>query len=599
MILTAALHQQVHATDIIKGNNTTALNDGGSWVGGGVPGASDVATWNNTVSAANTSAMGSNLSFAGILVTGTLSGAIGISTTSFATGSVSANATTDAITYGNGTVTNGDAVVFSGTAPTGLFIGRPYYVINATGTTYQVSDSINGAAINFTSAGTSVTQNVQSVLTLGSNGIVVNGSRSLPLLSSVVALSSNQTWSASSGRTIDSNNNTANGGLLVLNNGNTLTVDGAGATQIASLVGTGGLTKNGNGTLALVNGIRFSYSGEVRLNSGTVLVGNSNPTGSTTLGTGNLYLGTDASDVAVSLGVGHNGATSSYDNNTIIEGNATITLGAGTSFRLGTLSTAEKTLAIAGNSSQSMAFGATTLTGNATFNVGNPTLILAAVGQSGGSKSLVKMGIGILTINGTSTFTGQTIVNSGTLIIGTVGAINSSSSVTVANGAMLTNSNTSTSMSAGLILNPGATLSGAGAFAPASMTLVANLTGGNASFSSINAGTSSLTKSGVMEFTLSNITDGSYVIFSGSALSGSFSSVTVGGTALADLGSGNFGGTAGGFDYAFTNSTNTLGITTVPEPTTWVLLGLGGVFLIFRVLKSRSASVSEASASRV
>jgi autotransporter-associated beta strand protein len=460
-------------------------------------------------------------------------------------------------------------------------------VINATGTTYQVSDSINGAAINFTSAGTSVTQNVQSVLTLGSNGIVVNGSRSLPLLSSVVALSSNQTWSASSGRTIDSNNNTSNGGLLVLNNGNTLTVDGAGATQIASLVGTGGLIKNGNGTLALVNGIRFSYSGEVRLNSGTVLVGNSNPTGSTTLGTGNLYLGTDASDVAVSLGVGHNGATSTYDNNTILEGNATITLGAGTSFRLGTLSTAEKTLAVTGNSNQTMAFGATTLTGNAAFNVGNSTLTLGAVGQSGGSKSLVKNGNGILTINGTSTFTGQTIVNAGTLVVGTAGAINSSSSVTVANGATLTNSNTSTSMSAVLILSPGAALSGAGAFAPASMTLVANLAGGNASFSSINVGTTSLTKSGTMEFTLSNITDGNYAIFSGSALAGSFTSITVGGVALADLGAGNFGGTVGGFDYAFTNSTNTLGITTVPEPSTWALLGLGVALLIFRGVKRR------------
>jgi hypothetical protein len=37
----------------------------------------------------------------------------------------------------------------------------------------------------------------------------------------------------------------------------------------------------------------------------------------------------------------------------------------------------------------------------------------------------------------------------------------------------------------------------------------------------------------------------------------------------------------GGFDYAFNNSTNLLGITTVPEPSTWALLGLGALaFLI-------------------
>jgi uncharacterized protein with FMN-binding domain len=185
------------------------------------------------------------------------------------------------------------------------------------------------------------------------------------------------------------------------------------------------------------------------------------------------------------------------------------------------------------------------------------------------------------------------------LVIGVAGAINSSSSVSVASGATLSNNNTLTALSSALILNPGASLSGSGAFAPVAMTLVADLTGGNGSFSSINAGTTSLTKSGGMEFTLSNMTDGSYVVFSGSSLSGSFSSVTVGGVALSDLGSGNFGGTVGGFDYAFTNSTNTLGITTVPEPTTWMLVGLGGVLLIFRVLKSRQASASEASASRV
>jgi hypothetical protein len=96
-----------------------------------------------------------------------------------------------------------------------------------------------------------------------------------------------------------------------------------------------------------------------------------------------------------------------------------------------------------------------------------------------------------------------------------------------------------------------------------------------------------------MEFTLSNITDGSYLIFSGSAIAGSFSAITVGGVALSDLGSGNFGGTVGGFDYAFTNSTNTLGITTVPEPTTWALLGLGVALLGLRGLKSRRTRIAK------
>ena len=39
------------AADILKADNNTTLNLAGSWVGGVVPGASDFATWDSTVSA--------------------------------------------------------------------------------------------------------------------------------------------------------------------------------------------------------------------------------------------------------------------------------------------------------------------------------------------------------------------------------------------------------------------------------------------------------------------------------------------------------------------------------------------------------------------
>ena len=352
------------------------------------------------------------------------------------------------------------------------------------------------------------------------------------------------------------------------------------------------ITKNGSGTLVLGVGgaINYLYQGGLVLNSGTVITRNNGST-----------LGTTAATLALNGGVlkfMHSGDTN-FGRNTTVSGDSKIITsnfsgGAGLLYTLGTLAIGSQELSVEGagyaSGNGQVTFGATTLTGNAVLNVTKPSsgtgatnLNLAAVGDGGLGYGLTKNGNGNLTVNGTSTFTGQAFVNAGRLIIGTAGAMNSASSVSVASGAALTNSNSSTALTTAMILNSGAVLSGAGSFAPVSMTLVADLAGGNASFSSISAGATNLAKSGAMEFTLSNITDGSYVIFSGSALSGSFSSVTVGGTALADLGSGNFGGTAGGFDYAFTNSTNTLGITTVPEPTTWVLLGLGGVFLIFRV----------------
>lgn len=389
--------------------------------------------------------------------------------------------------------------------------------------------------------------------------------------------------------------------------------NGSGNLTIRSVTVLGGaqvryITKNGTGTMVLGSGSGANnlYQGGLILNSGTVVAG--------------VYgdiLGEGSATLALNGGVLRfaNATGLSFGRNTTVSGNTKIitsnsTGGGGVNYTLGTLAIGSQELSVEGagyaSGNGQVTFGATTLTGNAVLNVTKPSsgtgatnLNLAAVGDGGLGYGLTKNGNGNLTVNGTSTFTGQAFVNAGSLIIGTAGAMNSASSVSVASGATLTNSNSSTALTTAMILNSGAVLSGAGSFAPVSMTLVADLAGGNASFSSISAGATNLAKSGAMEFTLSNITDGSYVIFSGSALSGSFSSVTVGGTALADLGSGNFGGTAGGFDYAFTNSTNTLGITTVPEPTTWVLLGLGGVFLIFRVLKSRSASVSEASASRV
>ena len=57
-----------HAGDVIKANNTTALNVAGSWTTA-VPTATDVAVWNSTVVGANSSALGGDLAWQGIKIT--------------------------------------------------------------------------------------------------------------------------------------------------------------------------------------------------------------------------------------------------------------------------------------------------------------------------------------------------------------------------------------------------------------------------------------------------------------------------------------------------------------------------------------------------
>src|SRR4051812_42781126 len=59
----------VQASLFVKTNNVLALNVAGSWTNNAVPGAADIAQWDNTVTAANaTNSLGANLSWAGVKI---------------------------------------------------------------------------------------------------------------------------------------------------------------------------------------------------------------------------------------------------------------------------------------------------------------------------------------------------------------------------------------------------------------------------------------------------------------------------------------------------------------------------------------------------
>src|SRR5260370_39127734 len=65
----ALMAGNTHATTRTKGNNSTNLNLTGSWSGGVVPGSTDIALWDSTVTAANTVSLGANLNFGEIQIT--------------------------------------------------------------------------------------------------------------------------------------------------------------------------------------------------------------------------------------------------------------------------------------------------------------------------------------------------------------------------------------------------------------------------------------------------------------------------------------------------------------------------------------------------
>jgi len=69
--LLLAFVQDGWAVDRTKANNTTNLNQTGSWAAGVVPTSSDVGVWDDTVTGANTTLLGGNLTWLGIRIGGT------------------------------------------------------------------------------------------------------------------------------------------------------------------------------------------------------------------------------------------------------------------------------------------------------------------------------------------------------------------------------------------------------------------------------------------------------------------------------------------------------------------------------------------------
>ncbi len=412
----------------------------------------------------------------------------------------------------------------------------------ATVTKLSGATSVNG--ITFRNTGTTIINNSGSTqtLTIGAGGILVeSGAGAVTIGNSLavnITLGAAQTWTnnASTSLTVS-----ANGASTVNTNGNLLTVNGTGNVTFGgsgtgfTVSGGGGVTYNGTGSLNF-SGWANTFTGPLTVASGTLKISTINNASA------NGPLGNSAS--AVTLGS---------------TGGVTGTL----SYSGGNASSTKKFTMAAG--------------GTGGFSVGNATNTLTLSGVIDGGGGIAKSGPGTLALSANNTFTGDTVVSAGTLVLSGGGVINTSSSVSVLTAATLTN-NTGTALTPALSLGEGSALSGSGSFTPAAMTLTANLADG---FTPITAG-STLTKAGALTFTLSGVVDGSYALFTGSPAS-SFTSVNVGGNPLAfDSGDSLWKGTVGGFDYAYSDSANTLSVAAIPEPGTWIMVGIGLAFLLYR-----------------
>lgn len=421
------------AADVIKANNADALGLGSSWVGGAVPGAGDVAVWNSTVTAQNVPTIDANLALAGIKVTNP-GGIVGITPTTLNSGTVSANSTTDTIAYSGTDVSAGNVVSFSqssGSIPGGLVAGQLYFVVNvdSASKTYQVSDTAGGAPINITSNGSNVSNIVRTALALGASGIdMATATRDFTLLSAPVSLTADQTWTLANGRKLDSNNNGNFSGVEVLGNGHSLTIAGGGTVDLGGFSGSGGVTKNGTGSLVMMSS-SYDFAGDLTINAGSV-----NIKAASSFGGGDSRIVMNGGTLTAQA----NNARS-FGRSMVVGGNATFfnnnsTNAGAQSYTFGEFSIGGHTLTVTANGSSdgTLAFGATTLSGSPTFDVGsrvNNFLVLGAVSETGGSWGITKTGIGTLRLTGASSYTGTTTITDGVFALTGAGSLPTTAAV--------------------------------------------------------------------------------------------------------------------------------------------------------------------------
>jgi autotransporter-associated beta strand protein len=329
----------------------------------------------------------------------------------------------------------------------------------------------------------------------------------------------------------------------------TFTLVGGGGTGV--VLGTanlatnvsGGLTKNGLGTLTLTN--VNTFTGGTNVTNGTLVLGHATntlaDTGAVTVNGGILSLGTNSDTV----------------------GAVTLTSGS---------------------------INSSTGTLNATsFSVASGTISARLAGAG----TLTKTGAGTVTLSGTNSYTGNTLVQAGELVVD--GVIAANTTTTVESGATISGSGSvgSLTIAAGGSLNPGnspGTLTVNGAYSQAG-TLVAEITGLSAgtqhdqvivngsvsltgSLSVLFSGTATYAE-GDMIFLLVN--DGT------DAISGTFAGLSQGATVT----------TYGGWDWIISYNANSgvtpafsggndIALRAVPEPSAALLGGLGALALLRR-----------------
>lgn len=452
-VTAGALLLQFHAqaAEIVKANNTNALNLGTSWTGGTVPGASDVAVWNNTVTAANSVGLGANTSWQGIKLTNP-------------TGLVSITAGST-LTIGSAGIdiasTNAGLSILSATS---LGANQSFVIGNSSAAQDLLFDS-GSSGLAFDMGGFSVGASGAGTMRFTSGRTINNGTFNLSNdisefqsgSSRTTTLNSNVTLNLASGKQLVFGINSAPGSGLAVSSAAAINING-GTFQINSsgASGTNRLEQSGkvsfSGTSSVNNAAGFGYfsnfSGEIALAGTTTWTSSGSSTANTNIsgpltGSGTLvYRGTSTShrtnlsgnNSSFSGTISINGASGNRNlrltSATAGSSAATWTPAAGNTLEIDGVTVNLGTLNGAGTVTNSHATNA------ATISVGAGTFTgVISNGSGSGGLGLTKTGSGTLTLSGANLYSGSTSITGGTLA--TTTAQTGAGSFTVSDSATL------------------------------------------------------------------------------------------------------------------------------------------------------------------
>jgi len=434
-----ALATAGQAGTVYKANNTDALNLTTSWTTSVVPGSGDIAEWNNTVTGANSSAIGGDMSWQGIKI------------------STPGGAATIAATTGN-TLTLGTSGIDMTTATQNLTVTAQLALGSDQAWTVQTGRTltINGGATAVTNNGYTLTVNTTGTTVIdasannrinGTGGLVKTGAGTLrigagggggggtthnftgPLWVKEGVLESGKTNFSIGPVSEIKLGDTGTTGTLYNARGNTgFTYDG--------VVKNFTLVAGGTGEFRLAAGLAMTLDGVIS-GGGNLLKTQASGTGNLILSGTNTYTGTttvsgDALTATKAAALpGYNSA-----GKVIVNGGTLVVRPLGTGWTTGEVDTL-----LANATKTSGGFGIDTANGNL-------TQWTAFTNTNLGPLTLVKLGANALTLDQANTHSGGTTLSAGTLNINHAQAlgtgtftITANSTINNTSGAAITNSN--------------------------------------------------------------------------------------------------------------------------------------------------------------